>query len=178
MAGFSPGMEGLTDRLANDLEAAFPELVAACQDELHAGLRRLASSPTDAADLVQETFYRAYRALAGYPTEQIVSLRLRPWMWTIALNLGRNHLRSRSRRPTLPLDHDQPSWDPEPADSQAWDRRLRFLSPPGRKAVVLRHAAGLDFADIAELLGRPEATVRSDVSRALQKLRTIIEEEK
>lgn len=170
-------MDRLNRRLAVDLDGAFSELVGACQDDLHAGLRRLSGSPADAADLVQETFYRAYRALTGYPPEQIGQLRLRPWLWTIALNLGRNHIRSRSRRPTLPLEVEPATYDPEPADSLAWDRRLRLLSPVGRKAVILRHAAGLEYSEIAELLDRPEATVRSDVSRALNKLRSIIEEE-
>ena len=132
----------------------------------------------DAEDLTQETFIRAYRALAGYDPDRIRSLRLSGWMWTIALNLGRNHVRDRARRP-VPVafvDRDGVE-DPEPVDVAAWDRRLAALPAVQRRAVVLRHVAGLSYPEIAEATGRPEGTVKADVHRGLARLRRIIEEE-
>lgn len=170
-------MDELCRRLAADLDAAFPDLVDALASDVYSGLRRLAGAD-DAQDLTQETFIRAYRALGEYDTVRIRSLRLRAWVWTIALNLGRNHARDRARRPTpVELEDRFGVEDPEPADVAAWDRRLRSLPPAQRRAVVLRHIVGLDYGEIAEATGRPPTTVRSDVHRGLERLRAALEGE-
>ncbi len=169
-------MDDLTERLASDLDGAFADLVRTLQDDLHSGMRRLHGP--DAEDLCQEAFIRAYRALEGYPSERIRSLRLRGWIWTIALNLGRNRLRDRARRPVpVPLEDRFGVDDPEPPDGAAWDRRLSVLSPARRTAVVLRHVVGLGYAEIAEATGRPEGSVKADVHRGIEQLRRIMEDE-
>jgi RNA polymerase sigma factor (sigma-70 family) len=169
-------MNELRSRLAKDLDGAFPDLVVALQDDLYSGLRRLHGA--EAEDLAQETFIRAYRALAAYPPERIRTMELRGWMWTIALNLGRNHARDRARRPYPVELHDRHGVDdPEPPDDSAWDRRLRMLPAAQRRAVVLRHVVGLSYPEIAHAIGRPEGTVKADVSRALARLRSILHEE-
>ncbi|MDH4115875.1 MAG: RNA polymerase sigma factor [Acidimicrobiia bacterium] len=168
-------MEDLCKRLARDLDAAFPELVREMQAPLYSGLRRLHG--TDAEDLTQEAFIRAYNALAGYDPDRVRTLSLRGWMWTIAMNLGRNALRDRARRP-IPAEFDDPTTcDPEPPDTASWDRRLATLSKPQRDAIVLRHVVGLTIAETSQALGRPEGTVKADVHRGLEKLRTIMEAE-
>ena len=78
-------MDDLRNRLAEDLDRAFPELVEGLQSELFSGLRSLAGG--DAEDLAQETFIRAYRALSEYDADRVRNLSLRGWIWTIALNL-------------------------------------------------------------------------------------------
>lgn len=176
MPGTVDHVTPLAHRLADDLDAAFPDLVADLRDDLWSGLRRL--HPNDAEDLTQEALIRAYRALSGYGPDRIRDLRLRGWVWTIALNLGRNHARDRARRPTpVALEDRHGVDDPEPPDAAAWDRRLGRLSVPQRRAVVLRHVVGLGYDDIACALGRPAGTVKADVHRGLARLRTIIEEE-
>ena len=173
---FSSVMTDLTTRLATDLDGAFGDLVEAMADDLVSGLRRLAGD--DAEDLAQEALIRAYRALCEYEPDRIRALRLRGWMWTIALNLGRNHARDRARRPTpVRLEDRHGVEDPEPPDAVAWDRRLAALGAVQRRAVVLRHVVGLSPAEIAEATGRPEGTVKADVSRGLTRLRSIMEEE-
>jgi RNA polymerase sigma factor (sigma-70 family) len=170
-------MNDLCHRLSRDLDGAFPDLVDALRQDLYSGLRRL--HPNDAEDLTQETFIRAYRALSDYDVHRIRALQLRGWIWTIALNLGRNHARDRARRPQPVEYRDHPAVaDPEPADSVAWDRRLGALTPTQRKAVVLRHVVGLSYQEIAEVSGRPEGTVKADVHRGLTRLRQIMEEER
>lgn len=170
-------MDELCHRLAVDLDGAFPDLVTALSDDVYSGLRRLAGAD-DAEDLTQETFIRAYRALDGWDPERIKALKLRGWVWTIALNLGRNHARDRARRPTpVSLEDRFGVDDAEPADSVAWDKRLARLSPPQRRAVVLRHVVGLDYEEIAVATDRPEGTVKSDVYRGLERLRRLMEEE-
>lgn len=169
-------MDELCRRLAADLDSAFPELVEAMGPDVYSGLRRLAG-PDDAEDLTQEAFIRAYRALQGYDRGRIEALQLRGWFWTIALNLGRNHARDRARRPTLVELEPIGRLDPEPPDSVAWDRRLAALPAAQRRAVVLRHVVGLGYDEISVATGRTEATVRSDVHRGLEKLRTVMEAE-
>ena len=118
------------------------------------GLRRMCGDHQEAEDLTQETFIKAYRALSGYDAARIRDMKLQPWLWTIAMNLGRNHLRDRSRRPTAVELFDSGVEDPEPVDGAAWDQRLSSLSGPQRNAVVLRHVAGLTIGEISKATGR------------------------
>jgi len=67
--------------------------------------------------------------------------------------------------------------DPDPVDTVAWDRRLGQLSHPQRTAVVLRHVVGLGIEEISEITGRPGGTVKADIHRGLDRLRTIMKEE-
>jgi RNA polymerase sigma factor (sigma-70 family) len=170
-------MDRLCTDLARDLDGAFPALVEALADDVYSGLRRLAGAD-EAEDLTQETFIRAYRAMTGYDADRIRHLRLRGWIWTIALNLGRNHARDRSRRPTpVELEDRFGMEDPELPDSAAWDHRLARLPVAQRRAVVLRHVVGLDYDEISTATGRTEGTVKSDVHRGLAKLRKMMESE-
>lgn len=176
--GFSSVMDDLATALAADLDATFPTLVEDMGTRLFWGLRRICGDYQEAEDLTQETFIKAYRALETYDRDRIRSMNLQPWLWTIALNLGRNHLRDRSRRPTyVEMTAEVGSDDPEPADGAAWDRRLGLLNRHQRTAVVLRHVVGMGVAEISEVTGRPEGTVKADVHRALARLRQVIEEE-
>lgn len=169
-------MNDLCERLATNLDVAFPDLVTAMQHQLYSGLVRLYGS--EAEDLTQETFIRVYRALAGYDSDRISVLNLRGWVWTIALNLGRNHVRDRSRRP-IPVDFsDEPiALDPEPVDPATWNHRLAQLPLAQRRAVVLRHVVGMSYDELAEATGRPTGTVKADVHRGLERLKSIINKE-
>ena len=172
-------MDDLATALATDLEGAFPRLVEDAGTRVFWGLRRICGNFQEAEDLTQETFIRAYRALSDYEAERIETLQVRPWLWTIALNLGRNHLRDRSRRPTLvEMAVEGSTEDPEPADSAAWDRRMADLSQPQRTAVVLRHVVGLSIEEISLATGRAEGTVKADIHRGLARLRKTMEDER
>lgn len=172
-------MEDLLRAMAVDLDGAFPTMVDLMGRELFWGLRRICGDHQEAEDLTQETFIRAFRALGSYDGERIRSMELRPWLWTIAMNLGRNHLRDRARRPTfVDSDVDRGADDPEPVDGVAWDRRLSSLTESQRAAVVLRHVVGMGIVEIAEVTGRPEGTVKADVHRGLARLRRVMEEER
>lgn len=170
-------MEDLTDALAIDLDKTFPIVVEAMGNQLFWGLRRICGNHQEAEDLTQETFIRAYRALDGYDADRIRAMSLRPWLWTIAMNLGRNHLRDRARRPNYVELNETGAPDPEPVDGVAWDRRLSRLNQDQRAAVVLRHVVGLGIVEISEITGRPEGTVKADVHRGLARLREVIEGE-
>ena len=169
--------DNLPTELASDLDESFPQLVARLQNGVFSGLRQLAGDHHRAEDLTQETFIRAYLALQSYPAERIREMRLRGWIWTIALNLFRNDVRASARRPVPVRLEDAGYTQSEPPDSRAWRRRWALLPPAQRRAVILRHVAGLSYREIAEATDRPASTVRSDVRRGLARLRSAIEEE-
>jgi len=170
-------MDELTASLAVNLNAAFPRLVANAGPGLYWGLRRMCGDHQEAEDLTQETFIRAYRALDGFDRPRFEELRLAPWLWTIAMNLGRNHLRDRSRRPTWVEVVETATEDPESPDTAAWDARFTALTANQRAAVVLRHVVGMGIAEIAEVTGRPEGTIKADIHRGLDRLRRVMEAE-
>lgn len=172
----------IRQELAADLDGAFPELVRGRQDGIYSGVLRLTRHHADAADITQETFIRAYRALAGYDRARIESMSLDGWLWTIALNLCRNRGRSRVPIPAdLPEGADRGPGPEEAAmrhdEDTVWRGRLQALTSTHRTAVVLRHVVGLSYEEIGEATGRPVGTVKADVHRGLARLRRIIGEE-
>ena len=179
-------MAELPTALAADRDAAFPHLVRALMDGIYSGALRLTGSHSDAEDVAQEAFLRAYRALGTYEAARIRELRLREWVWAIAANLCRNRARSARRRPEAPLHPDAPVPDPAPGPeaeavaavgNECLAAHLARLPWAQRSAVVLRHVGGLSYAEVAAALDRPVGTVKADVHRGLQHLRTALEEE-
>jgi len=85
--------DDLCDRLATDVDEAFPELVGAHQDLVFGVALRVVGNGATAQDVAQEAFVRAYRALKRYPPGRIRDLHVRPWLARIALNAARNNLR-------------------------------------------------------------------------------------
>jgi RNA polymerase sigma-70 factor (ECF subfamily) len=173
----------LQARLARDLDRHFPELVTEMQGMVYNGARRWLPGRQDAEDVTQEAFVRAYQALQGYPAQRIADLRIRPWLFTIAINLCRNHARTRARRPQqAPLDASpelpsQTRVEHDAVDAvvvDEWRERLAQLPNRQRDAIVLRHVVDLSYGEIGEVLGCPAGTAKSDVSRGLQRLRTLL----
>lgn len=163
--------------LITDFDRGFTDLVRLYQPGIYSGARRLTGRTEDASDVAQDTFVRAYRALHGYDEERIAVMRFQPWLWTIALNLCRN--RARDRRVEMPLrDDDAVEAAPRVTiDDAAWERRLSTLSQQQRNAVVLRHVLDMSVSDISEATGRPEGTVKADIARGLDRLRSTIRAE-
>ena len=174
--------DDLALRLASDLDGSFERLVLAHQDRLFSLALRWTGDPREAEEIAQDTFVRAYRALTGYDAERIAGLHLRAWLTRIALNLCRN--RARVRRPVpVRLDGDDDpviasgadgSPDGRFAHREAVDHWATLLaSLPGRyrAPVVLRHVSGLDYDEMAEVLGRPAGTLKAQVHRGLALLR-------
>jgi RNA polymerase sigma-70 factor (ECF subfamily) len=174
-------------RLADDLGAAFPAFVEHHQDLVYGIARRVTRQAADAEDLAQETFLRAYRALAGYAPERRRELRTRGWLAAVTLNLGRNRARSRRGREPRPLDEtaelardERPGPELEVArreSARLWRARLDALPARYGRAVALRHVSGLSYPELAVALGRPVNTVKSDVHRGLALLRRALADE-
>jgi RNA polymerase sigma factor (sigma-70 family) len=170
----------LAAALAADLDGAFERLVLAHQDRLYTIALRLLGDPRDAEEVAQDALVRAYRAIASYDGDRVRALALRAWLGAIVVNLARNRYRRRPR-PTAELpedrrDEDQGGLPHEVAArhdaERSWARLLASLPPLYRAPVVLRHVDGLSFAEIADVLGRPEGTVKAQVHRGLVRLRT------
>ena len=135
------------------------------------GLTRNAS---DADDLTQETFVRAYQALGRFR----VGEPMHPWLARIVINLAYSMFRSRRRRPEVALDPlieagqqfasgDDPARETADRDhgqhlSEAFDE----LSEEHRVVLVLRVVDQLSYDEIARTLNVPAGTVMSRLSRA------------
>ncbi len=183
--------DDLTEDLARDLDGTFERLVTAHQDRIYTIALRILADRSDAEEAAQDTFVRAYRALAGYPAQRIRAVALRPWLATIALNACRNRRRRvADRRPALRLDAlVEAGFDPrDPGPSvegvgerrveiELWARRLAELPQAQRVAIVLHHVDGLSYPEVAEVLGRPVGTVKASVHRGLRRLRARVEDE-
>lgn len=185
--------DDLAARLATDLDGSFEPLVQAHQDRLYSIALRLTGDPRDAEEIAQDAFVRAYRALASYPAERIRELHLRPWLATIAVNLSRNRRRRAAERlPPMPIeglraggpDALEPAAPDDSRPDAAHDRRaarerwatlVAGLPERYRIPVVLRHVDDLSYAEMAEVLGRPEGTLKAQVHRGLALLRAAAE---
>ena len=174
----------LTESLARDLDASFEALVGAHADRCYSIALRVLGNPHDAEEVAQDALVRAYRALTGYPAERIRALRLRPWLATIVVNLCRNRTR-RHAHATTPLEPmvelgvepvaaraDEPARIADrAADREHLAALLATLPDRYRIPIVLRHVDDLSYAELSEVLGRPEGTLKAQVSRGLAMLR-------
>lgn len=160
---------------------AFDRLVERHQRGVYAVCFRAVGRHEDAADLAQDTFIRAFRALGRFRGDA----SFRTWVYRIALNVSRSHLADSSRdtaplpEPDQTVDRRQPPPDEAAAARQ---RRLRLrtalakLPPRQRESLVLRVYHDLTYAEIAATLNRSVGTVKANVFFAMQKLRRLLNE--
>jgi RNA polymerase sigma-70 factor, ECF subfamily len=181
--------DDLSVRLAADLDGHFEELVRTFQDRLYGFALRLTSSPQDAEESIQDCFVRAYRALGRYPKERVATIRLKPWLYQIALNVVRNRVRG-AHPPEGAIDgpiadrlaSKSQEEQPESAalgceEQKRLANALRELPERYATAVVLRHVQGLSYQEAAQVLDQPVGTTKSDVHRGLRLLRAALDPE-
>jgi RNA polymerase sigma-70 factor (ECF subfamily) len=147
------------------------------------GIFRLALSilgdPAEANEVMQETFLSALRALPSYQEKQ----SLKAWLYTIALNHSRSHLRKRKMIERLKTTltsifrvETQKQTSPEDAvlqnekEAALW-RSLNQLDERHRVVVILRYFHELSVAEISEILSVNEGTIHSRLHTAREKLR-------
>lgn len=124
----------------------------------------------DAEDIVQETFVRVIEKQPAFESTE----HARAWLVRVTVNLCRSRLRSVWWRKTVPL------LDSYPAESERQRYLMQtMLALPAkqRMAIHLFYYEGYSTREIADITGQRESTVRSQLTRARQKLRTILEEE-
>ena len=179
------GPDALCERLAADVDEAFAELVVAHQDLVYGVALRVLRDEHSAQDVAQDAFVRAYRALKRYPRERVLVLRVRPWLARIALNGARNEIRGRRQHTDIDdigAELTAPGEGPlrlaERSDERRmWARLLAGLPDRYRLAVGLRYIDDLSYPELAETLGRPLGSVKSDVHRGTALLRAAYDAE-
>lgn len=178
---------GLSDA---ELAAVFEEDALPYLDQLYRTALRMTRNPTDAEDLVQETFVRAFSAFRSYRQ----GTNLRAWLFRILRNTYINAYRKTQRTPhTGSTDGltDRQLLDIESregvgarsAEIEALERlgdddindALAALPEDFRTAVVLADIEGFSYKEIAEIMDTPMGTVMSRVHRGRKALRRLLE---
>lgn len=130
----------------------------------------------DANDMVQQTFLHLHRARADFR----VGAALRPWIYTIALNLRRQFLRRQGRKPEQALDDAaEVGGDDGDIDARIDSRHLRAamaLLPDAQREVIMLHwFEGLAFREVATIVGATPTAVKVRAHRGYARLRTHLE---
>lgn len=157
---------------------AYGELVERYREVAFRTAWLITRSSADAEDAAQEAFVKAYYALARFRAGEA----FRPWILRIVSNEAKNRRRSASRRErlTLRLADDRGSGDAAPSPEAAvlgGERRqalvagLERLPERERLVVTYRYLLELSEAETAQALGIRPGTVKSRLSRALERLR-------
>ena len=172
-------------RLATGQDTALNELMERHATAVFHFLCRMLGNEDDANDLAQETFVRVYRARDSFRSEQ----RFSAWLFTIAANLARNHLRWRARHPSLSIDAEDeatgqslsdalPAPDGDPSHAAAASeqadtvrRAVQQLPEDLREVIVLCEWEDLAVAEAAVILETTPKAVESRLYRARQLLR-------
>ena len=169
----------LVRRVQRGERGAFDLLVLRYQHKVVKLVARLLRDPTEAEDVAQEAFVKAYRALGSFRGDSAFYT----WLYRIAVNTARNVMASRQRRP---LDYEVELTESE---QSAVENRMRHTDTPEaavlseeihqtvnraveqlpedlRTAIILREVEGLSYEEIAEAMECPVGTVRSRIFRA------------
>lgn len=172
-------------RLAGGEDRALEALMERHATRVFNFLNRLLGNPSDAEDLAQETFARVYRARGRFHPRR----RFTAWLYTIAANLARNHVRWRTRHPEVALDPDPdvasgfrppemagasatPAEQLEAGERAAAVRAAVQRLPEGlREVIVLCEWEDLGVTEAAAVLGATAKAVESKLYRARRQLR-------
>ena len=159
---------------------AFDELVRRHAGDAFRFSMRLTGNRTDAEDLAQEGFVRAFRGLSDYRGESA----FRSWLFTILANCHRDAIRARLRRAgrtaRLAREDSTPAEGIEAIDAaelrDAVDRRVEALPDRQRQVLTLHLGGNLDYSQIAEALGISRDDVKVNLSLARKRLREDLKE--
>ncbi|HEV8473688.1 MAG TPA: sigma-70 family RNA polymerase sigma factor [Methylomirabilota bacterium] len=176
--------EALCRRVAARDEAAFDLLVARYQGRAYRLAWSMLRDAEDARDVSQDAFIRIWDSAGRFRGDA----RFSTWFYRILVNLCLDHRRRRRwwalrvASDDEPLVERQPAREADPGErvseaqamARLWDAVHR-LSPRQRAAVILHTQEQLSTAEIAEVLGCAEATVRVHLHRAVAALRKMVE---
>ncbi len=160
-------------------KTAFDVLVLKYQHKVIKVIMRYVRDPSEAMDVAQEAFLKAYRALPRFRGDSAFYT----WLYRIAINTAKNHLVAARRRP---LDYDLDPQDPDQYDMQGRlsdgdtpeglvlseeikdtvNRAIQNLPEDLRTAIILREVEGMSYDEIAQTMECPVGTVRSRIFRA------------
>jgi RNA polymerase sigma-70 factor, ECF subfamily len=178
----------------NDREQArFNELMEATYRKVYNMAYRLAGNRSDAEDLTQEAYYRAYRSFGDYEGDR----PFENWIFRIVTRLFLDLLRNRRRR-VKSVSYDTPLMSHGADDNLYFDmaderlnpeeemlsgsfsedlqKALSSLTPEQRLLVTLADIEGMPYKDIADMMDKPVGTIRSRLHRTHKLIRTRLEQ--
>ena len=139
---------------------------------------RMTGNLEDADDLTQETFIRAYQYLWRYDT----SKKFFTWLYTLALNLIRNHFKKNKYNKSSEelsanlLADKNPSPETELIETQEISVYLLRLEDESRALLIMKFHQGLTFEEIAQITGKSISAVKMRIYRGLEKLKELLKE--
>jgi len=155
-------------------KAAFRELFRRYAPLLQRAMARDLRSPEEANDLVQQTFLHLHRSRLDFEPGR----KLKPWIFTIALNLKREYFRRSKRRYETSLEDDRvaepfegPRGQERSDAARETARALQALPAEHREVIELHWFAGLSFPEVAEVVGSTVAAVKVRAHRGYVALR-------
>jgi RNA polymerase sigma-70 factor, ECF subfamily len=160
---------------------AFDELVVRHRRAVYQLCYRFVGNHEDAADLAQDVFLRAYRAMPQFKGDAAVGT----WLHRIAVNVCLNKLAARSNR-TEPIDerHVPAAREPDAVSRLMTAERaghvraaIARLPPKQRATLILRVYQELPHEDIARILGSSVGAVKANFFHALRNLRRLLQDE-
>ena len=130
----------------------------------------------DAEDILQETMIKLVTQTPVFENEK----HRKAWLMTVAANLSKNRIEYNKVRDTAELNEELAGAEEEDRNvsddlSAIW-KAVEQLPVNQREAIHLFYQEGYKTAEIADILGRKEATIRSDLKRARDKLKEILKE--
>ena len=176
------GMSAITrdpcGQLPADADAAIRQLYVRHAEALHGYVERFCTDRTNAEDVVQETFIRAWRHLPKLSADE---RPIRPWLFRVARNLLIDADRAARARPIVAqaLPDEEALTDSaldHVLDQELMAAALQHLSPVHRAVLVEAFYNGASLVAIARELGIPHGTARSRMHYALQALRQQLHE--
>ena len=166
---------------ANGDAAAWEALMLTHQEAVFRFAYLLLGDPDDAEDIAQESFLRAWKYLKRFDATR----PLKPWLLSITSNLASNRRRSAGRYFAVLMRafRDEPTStrieDKSAKNLEAVELRnaVQKLNPDDQQIIYLRYFLDLSVNETAQVLQVAEGTVKSKLSRALEKLRTVIRQD-
>jgi RNA polymerase sigma-70 factor, ECF subfamily len=159
--------------IAGDI-SAFEQIIVRYERRVMTLAWRLLGKSEDAQDAAQEVFLRAFRFLHRFDTRR----PFEPWLMKMTVNVCHDVARKRLQHPNAFIDPDslRSASDPHTELHSEEQRKrlydaLQELPEKERAAVVLRDIEGFSTAEVAEILGSSEGTVRSQISTARVKIK-------